>query len=143
MPPASTSAEAVKKAGLAALVALVLAIPFIGVRLEDVDGRNGLAYRPLWVAIAVAVVFAGRFAMELGGGRFAVPASFKTMRLPIPKRRKLSTAFVVILGFAVVYPFTPFVTRYELDLATTFLIYVMLGFGLNIVVGLAGLLDLG
>ena len=29
------------------------------------------------------------------------------------------------------------------DIATTVLIYVMLGWGLNIVVGLAGLLDLG
>ena len=37
----------------------------------------------------------------------------------------------------------PITSRYELDLATTFLIYVMLGWGLNIVVGLAGLLDLG
>ena len=143
MSPAPTLAEAAKTAGLSALVALVLAIPFIGVRLEDVDGRNGLAYRPLWVAIAVALVFAGRLAMELSGGRLALSAPFKTARLQIPKRRKLATAFTVILGFAIVYPFTPFATRYELDLATTFLIYVMLGFGLNIVVGLAGLLDLG
>ena len=37
----------------------------------------------------------------------------------------------------------PFASRYTVDIATTFLIYVMLGWGLNIVVGLAGLLDLG
>ena len=38
----------------------------------------------------------------------------------------------------------PFVTNnYYIDLGTTVLIYVMLGWGLNIVVGLAGLLDLG
>ncbi|TGV63393.1 branched-chain amino acid ABC transporter permease, partial [Mesorhizobium sp. M00.F.Ca.ET.158.01.1.1] len=37
----------------------------------------------------------------------------------------------------------PGVGRYHVDLATTVLIYVMLGWGLNIVVGLAGLLDLG
>jgi branched-chain amino acid transport system permease protein len=143
MPPAPSLAEAAKKAGLAALVALILAIPFIGVRIEDVDGRNGLAYRPLWVAVAVLVVFAGRLAMELGTGRIGLPASFKTARLAIPRRRQASVVFFAILGLAVVYPFTPFATRYELDLATTFLIYVMLGLGLNIVVGLAGLLDLG
>ena len=33
--------------------------------------------------------------------------------------------------------------RYELDLGVLVLTYVMLGWGLNIVVGLAGLLDLG
>jgi branched-chain amino acid transport system permease protein len=33
--------------------------------------------------------------------------------------------------------------RYVVDTATTVLIYVMLGWGLNVVVGLAGLLDLG
>ena len=37
----------------------------------------------------------------------------------------------------------PFVDRYLLDLAILVLTYVMLGWGLNIVVGLAGLLDLG
>ena len=37
----------------------------------------------------------------------------------------------------------PFADRYMIDIATLVLIYVMLGWGLNIVVGLAGLLDLG
>jgi branched-chain amino acid transport system permease protein len=45
--------------------------------------------------------------------------------------------------FAFVMPFLPFANRYVVDVATTVLIYVMLGWGLNIVVGLAGLLDLG
>lgn len=40
-------------------------------------------------------------------------------------------------------PFLPFGSRRVVDLATLVLIYVMLGSGLNIVVGLAGLLDLG
>ena len=40
-------------------------------------------------------------------------------------------------------PFLPFSSRYLVDLATTVLIYMMLGWGLNVVVGLAGLLDLG
>jgi branched-chain amino acid transport system permease protein len=45
--------------------------------------------------------------------------------------------------FAFVLPFLPFSSRYLVDVATTVLIYVMLGWGLNVVVGLAGLLDLG
>src|SRR3712207_7910385 len=48
-----------------------------------------------------------------------------------------------MLAFALVLPFVPGVGRYELDLGILVLTYVMLGWGLNIVVGLAGLLDLG
>jgi branched-chain amino acid transport system permease protein len=44
---------------------------------------------------------------------------------------------------AVMLPFLPLSSRYIVDIGTTVLIYVMLGWGLNIVVGLAGLLDLG
>ncbi len=47
------------------------------------------------------------------------------------------------LGALVVFPVLPVADRYTLDLAVLVLTYVMLGWGLNIVVGLAGLLDLG
>ena len=40
-------------------------------------------------------------------------------------------------------PFTPFGDQKTMDLGVLILTYVMLGWGLNIVVGLAGLLDLG
>jgi len=58
---------------------------------------------------------------------------------------KLSGRFVrpATLIFALVLPFLPFTDRYILDLSILVLTYVMLGWGLNIVVGLAGLLDLG
>jgi branched-chain amino acid transport system permease protein len=49
----------------------------------------------------------------------------------------------LFLLVAIALPFMPFSDRYIIDTATTVLIYVMLGWGLNIVVGLAGLLDLG
>ena len=48
----------------------------------------------------------------------------------------------VAVGFAVALPFL-FSDRNSIDLATLVLTYVMLGWGLNIIVGLAGLLDLG
>lgn len=47
------------------------------------------------------------------------------------------------LALALVFPFLPTTDRYLLDLSILILTYVMLGWGLNIVVGLAGLLDLG
>ncbi|MDI2594237.1 high-affinity branched-chain amino acid ABC transporter permease LivM [Pseudomonas sp. N3-W] len=48
---------------------------------------------------------------------------------------------IALIAGALVWPF--FGSRGAVDIATLILIYVMLGLGLNIVVGLAGLLDLG
>src|SRR5262249_42736301 len=45
--------------------------------------------------------------------------------------------------FAIVMPFTPFADQRLVDLGIGVLTYIMLGWGLNVVVGLAGLLDLG
>ena len=47
----------------------------------------------------------------------------------------------ILLVFALGYP--QFTNRYAQDVATNVLIYICLGLGLNIVVGLAGMLDLG
>ena len=48
-----------------------------------------------------------------------------------------------MLAIAVLLPFLPITDRYVLDTSILIITYVMLGWGLNIVVGLAGLLDLG
>ena len=50
-------------------------------------------------------------------------------------------ALVVLAIFALVFPLL--CSMYQINIMITGLIYVMLGLGLNIVVGLAGLLDLG
>jgi branched-chain amino acid transport system permease protein len=97
----------------------------------------------LW---AVGIVFFGRlllgfwWAHRVGRAR-ETPAVLKSggaafARLATP----LGYAGI---GFAIVLPFLWFSDRYVVDVATTVLIYVMLGWGLNVVVGLAGLLDLG
>ncbi len=48
---------------------------------------------------------------------------------------------LIAFGLAVIFPL--FTGRYEQDVAINVLIYVCLGLGLNIVIGLAGMLDLG
>ncbi len=48
-----------------------------------------------------------------------------------------------LMVLAIVIPFTPFSDRGLIETLTLIMTYVMLGWGLNIVVGLAGLLDLG
>jgi branched-chain amino acid transport system permease protein len=47
----------------------------------------------------------------------------------------------VVLAFTAVYPFV--FSMYQTNIMISALIYIMLGLGINIVVGLAGLLDLG
>jgi len=58
---------ALKDAGIAALVSLVLAVPMFGFHVIGLgDGQGlGLEQRWDWVAIAVAAVFAGRLALNL------------------------------------------------------------------------------
>jgi branched-chain amino acid transport system permease protein len=64
------------------------------------------------------------------------------MRLMIDRHRDLVIA-VALLGFAVVLPFFFGQTSPFMDDAVTALAYVVMALGLNIVVGFAGLLDLG
>ncbi|MGL5729449.1 MAG: DUF3382 domain-containing protein, partial [Plesiomonas sp.] len=66
--------------------------------------------------------------------RLALPQQMQTP----PARRAMVTLAVVA---ALLFPFIA--SRGAVDIATLTLIYVMLGLGLNVVVGLAGLLDLG
>jgi branched-chain amino acid transport system permease protein len=65
--------------------------------------------------------------------------SFVHKILAIPKYRNMLYGGMLII--AVVYPFI--FSPYQINIMTTALMYVVLGLGLNIVVGLAGLLDLG
>ncbi len=135
-----------KEAAVAAVVALALAFPLVGFETVTAGDDRALRvnYRFDWVLIGAAAVFLGRLALGLARAAWrpqaAVSASFA--------RIGASPAFNTWIGlgavaFAIVLPFLPFSNRYIVDTGTTLLIYVMLGWGLNIVVGLAGLLDLG
>jgi branched-chain amino acid transport system permease protein len=137
---------ALKECLAAAFVALVLFLPLVGMHATRSEGGLALNFRFGWVAIGVAAVFSGR--LLLVAVRTVRPETIGAVAAPIAKIPALFTPytqFLVIGGvvFAFVMPFLPFANRYVVDIATTVLIYVMLGWGLNIVVGLAGLLDLG
>jgi branched-chain amino acid transport system permease protein len=138
-----------KESGVAALVALGLAIVLVGFKTVDTPTGMDIATRWVWVVVAVASVFVGRLA-------FAIRRESKASRAPVhvDMKAKENRAAIIVnrfstiggplfIGFALVLPFMPFADRYVVDVATYVLIYVMLGWGLNIVVGLAGLLDLG
>ena len=140
----SRAGAALKEAGLAAIAAFALALPLIGFR--TIDSENGLTIQTRfgWVAAGVAAVFAGRLILALWPPQW----KWRQSREPRHTDAKAAHTPVRFVGYAIVsvailLPLLPFADRYVVDTATTVLIYVMLGWGLNIVVGLAGLLDLG
>ena len=142
----SRVAAAVKDAGIAGLIALAIFAPTLGLRTVTAPGGLDLIQRWDAVALAVAVVVAGRFLLHLwfwqrdrGVELPSAPRAAVTDKLTAIGR----FAAPALLGFAVLFPFLPWTDRYLLDLGVLVLTYVMLGWGLNIVVGLAGLLDLG
>ena len=139
---------ALKDAGITALVSLALAVPMFGFHIVALgEGQGlGLEQRWDWVAIAIAAVFAGRFLLTiLLQYRRDIAVAASDIRESVSGVGRLLGPFFAALLFiaALTWPVLPFVDRYLLDLAVLVLTYVMLGWGLNIVVGLAGLLDLG
>jgi branched-chain amino acid transport system permease protein len=137
---------ALKSAAVAALIAFGMFALLLGLRTEQTAGPLSLEPRPLLLAVTVAVVFVGRFLLVLvwsaglDMARLApsIPAPFKPVLARIAH-----WVGPALLGFAMLVPILFHDNRYLLDLGIMVLTYVMLGWGLNIVVGLAGLLDLG
>jgi branched-chain amino acid transport system permease protein len=138
-------ADLFKDAALAALMALILALPLIGFRSVADGGQLTLTTRFDWVAIGVAGVFLGRLVLVYAASFW--PPSGANFALAEALREGMGRYVMALAGMALLLalllPFLPFSSRYVIDVATGLLIYIMLGWGLNIVVGLAGLLDLG
>ena len=107
---------------------------------------EGLFITPQWgiVFLLVGLCILGRFLINNSARRteFKLLSSFSSKFAHITEDKAKHFAITGIL-FAVVFPFLPFTDRYFMDVAIMILTYIMLGWGLNIVVGLAGLLDLG
>lgn len=119
--------------------------PIVGVVLDGY-GFNLETTRVAWI---VAIVMAGRFALSLF---LQTPKGLKILEgfestgsgvhvLPPDYKSRLRWIIPLLIVIAVVFPF--FSNSYLLGVVILGLIYVLLGLGLNIVVGLAGLLDLG
>jgi branched-chain amino acid transport system permease protein len=150
-PHASPSllAGAAREALAAGLVMLLLGIPLLGFRTVQQPAGLVLETRWSWVVAAVAIVAGGRFLLALWWRRRNVLRRRDEKILVgetgfSPKIRRLGR-FMGPVGvvLAIALPFLPGTDRYTLDVSILVLTYVMLGWGLNIVVGLAGLLDLG
>ncbi|KAF0141439.1 MAG: branched-chain amino acid transport system permease protein, partial [Rhodospirillaceae bacterium] len=136
---------ALRETVVTGVLAMVLAVPFLG--LKATNAGIGLKLETRWsmAALAVGLAMIGRILLVLWRERRHKPLPIGRMMTSLsnflPERSLFwiggaGTLFAFLLP--VLFP-----SRYVVDTATTLLIYVMLGWGLNIVVGLAGLLDLG
>ncbi|MBX9991321.1 high-affinity branched-chain amino acid ABC transporter permease LivM [Phreatobacter oligotrophus] len=139
-----------KDALFAALVAAGVFGPLLAFKTTQ-DMQNRLIVEPRWdlLAIVVLIVWAGRFLLSLWSyTRSSEPRPARVaITLPAVVSRGLPPAALVALF---VYPMMILsltggggALKWIDNFGIQILIYVMLAWGLNIVVGLAGLLDLG
>ena len=130
--------ETFKNAVAAALVTAVLTIPLLGMQLQ-LEGYR-VVLNTHWTPVLVAVLAV--FLFQLAKPALSrTSAGIKLPALPRMQPGQQRAAVLILLMAALVWPF--FGSRGYVDVMTLALIYVVLGLGLNIVVGFAGLLDLG
>jgi branched-chain amino acid transport system permease protein len=148
--------RAFKQAAIAGIIAFGMLLPLIGFRTtQDIRNELVLETRPLLLAIFVLIVIAGSLLISF----VLVPWQQRRAAAYVPGesvRRAQWRAHVAkwlvpfALGFVTLYPVIVLLingiggsVKWIDNFGIQILIYVMLGWGLNIVVGLAGLLDLG
>ena len=131
-----------------AVVSLLIMVPMVA--YKSVITQYSLVLVSRWdtVFIILALILAVRLAMHLFvWNRAPSPVAASAKPAARPKatlsERIGPWVFPVLVAFAVALPFIFHFERRPIDLGIYILTYVMLAWGLNIVVGLAGLLDLG
>jgi branched-chain amino acid transport system permease protein len=140
--------EEIKKSFLASLWFMFLTFPIMVIRVNTIE--NVIEWRwanMAWVGIgSFFLSFVWRYFIrrkELGkkkaerGEAAGLPLTQRLIR----NRRFSVPAVMVVSIAAVAFPFV--FSLYQTNIMINALTYVMLGLGINIVVGLAGLLDLG
>jgi branched-chain amino acid transport system permease protein len=152
----ATILRAIRDALLAGLIAFGILLPLVGLQTA-VNIRNELMLRPrplllaAMVALVVALSLLNSLVLRPLAARRATRRS-EAANLRAAEGRATLARFVTpfALGFAFLYPVIAVLlagmqgsVKWIDNFGIQILIYVMLGWGLNIVVGLAGLLDLG
>jgi branched-chain amino acid transport system permease protein len=133
-----------------AIITLIISYPIIGFNLEaqgiNVTLTGADASTITMVFLAAVIVFLFQlFREHIMGTLRSIPSPLpESKKEPMAENRRAKIESWVLTGIVVLALFWPFfVSRGSVDLATLVLIYIMLALGLNVVVGLAGLLDLG
>ncbi|MBP2296741.1 high-affinity branched-chain amino acid ABC transporter permease LivM [Azospirillum rugosum] len=98
------------------------------------------------ILIAGGAIIAIRAAIAIRTGRSKLSQAERDQRMDrIAAKVQHASRWLgpIAVVVALAFPMTPLADRQLLDIGILLLTYIMLGWGLNIVVGLAGLLDLG
>ncbi|WP_119738830.1 high-affinity branched-chain amino acid ABC transporter permease LivM [Pseudomonas sp. Larv2_ips] len=137
-----------KSAFFSALLVWAVAFPVLGLKLSIVGinlevhgtGPTTLTIIALCsVLMFLRVLFTQQIGALFKGNRGPLVSPKVSQFLTLPRTQRYIIIGLIVA--ALIWPF--FGSRGAVDIATLILIYVLLGLGLNIVVGLAGLLDLG
>ncbi|TFY86997.1 high-affinity branched-chain amino acid ABC transporter permease LivM [Pseudomonas nabeulensis] len=137
-----------KPAFFSALLVWAVAFPVLGLKLSivginlEVHGTGPVTLTVIAlcsVLMFLRVLFSDQFSALLKSNRGPLVSPKVSQFLTLPRTQRYIIIALIIA--ALIWPF--FGSRGAVDIATLILIYVLLGLGLNIVVGLAGLLDLG
>ncbi len=143
--------RALRDAGVTALVAFGLFLPLIGFQTVT-DFRNDLILITRWPLLiaTVAIVGFGRLAYSIAIEPRLSRRTLQRAEAPAWRTRLRKWFVPFAVGFVIAYPVIVVLgvgfggaVKWIDNFGIQILIYVMLGWGLNIVVGLAGLLDLG
>ncbi|MFZ5689700.1 MAG: high-affinity branched-chain amino acid ABC transporter permease LivM [Pseudomonadota bacterium] len=148
--------RAIRDAIVAGLIAFGILLPLIGLQ-TTVNIRNELVLnpRPVLLAVMVAIVVAislirSLVVAPLAARRAAARPSGPSLRWAETRASIAKFVTPFALGFAFLFPVIAIAlgglqgsVKWIDNFGIQIMIYIMLGWGLNIVVGLAGLLDLG
>lgn len=145
MRPPSNASKSLLNAFLVALWFMFLTFPILVVKVHPIERTIS------WRWMNMAYIGIGTFFLSFCW-RYLLQNKEKTGTTEDAWHRRLGNrmrresrlflpALIAIALFALLFPWIS--SSYGVSIMTTALMYVMLGLGLNIVVGLAGLLDLG
>ncbi len=136
--------EELKKSFFIALGLILLTFPIMVIQVNTIEnvvvwrwrnlifiGLGGFIFSFFWLL----------FQKKKSESSPQTPAGHSRLHRIIDEPCLYRPALSIIVFLALIFPFV--FSHYQVNIMTTALIYVMLGLGLNIEVGLAGLLDLG
>jgi branched-chain amino acid transport system permease protein len=138
----------IKKSFLVSLWMMFLTFPIMVIRVNTIDDIIDWRWKRMFM-VGIGTFFLSFLWRYLHskketGKKKAETGESETLPLAqrlIRDRRFSVPAAITLAVFIVAFPFI--FSMYQTNIMTTALIYVVVGLGLNIVVGLAGLLDLG
>jgi branched-chain amino acid transport system permease protein len=138
----------IKKSLLVSLWFMFLTFPIMVIRVNPIENIVEWRWKNMvFIGVGIFLLsFLWRYLIRRKEVRAKRIEAGEKIKLPFTRKITddpgIYTPLLSVFGiFAVLFPFI--FSTYQVNIMATVLMYVMLGLGLNIVVGLAGLLDLG